>query len=352
MSRPRTRMADIAALAGVSTATVSRVVSGTGQVSEDTRHKVLVALDSLGYERPTVERSGNSSTIAVITPELVNPIFALYAHSMQTEITHAGSLPLICTQTPGGTTEEQYVRSLLDHGVAGIVFVSGRHADYRADISRYDSLAASGVPFVTVNGARTEVPAPDFSTGDAMGIEAAVHHLVQLGHRRIALLGGHTHIVPAARKSEAFRQVMERELGDTDPLVTETFYTYEAAASAARELVEAGTTAIVAGSDLQALGAARTIHAMGLRVPEDVSLVGFDDSMLMGHLDPPLTTVRQPVQAITTAAVRALTSMEPGSRQEHQAYVYTPDLVVRGSTGQAPDRAASDPRPRASHTPA
>jgi len=107
----------------------------------------------------------------------------------------------------------------------------------------------------------------------------------------------------------------------------------------------------VAGSDLQALGAARTIHTMGLRVPEDVSLVGFDDSMLMGHLDPPLTTVRQPVQSITTAAVRALTSMEPGSPQEHQAYVYTPDLVVRGSTGQAPDRAGSDPAPRAARTP-
>lgn len=335
MTKHRIRMTDIAEHAGVSTATVSRVVNDTGPVSEETRHKVLVAIDSLGYERPSTERSSTSGpVIGVITPELTNPVFATFAHTMQSEISRSGAVPVICSQTPGGTSEETYTEMLLGRGVAGIVFISGRHADYRSDISRYLRLIERGTPFVTVNGAREEIAAPDFSTEDAIGIQAAVHHLRSLGHRRIALLGGQTHIVPAARKAEAFKAVMAHELPEEDPVVVETFYTYEAAASATRALVERDVTAIVAGSDLQALGAIRTIRSMGLEVPGDVSVVGFDDSMLMAHLDPPLTTIHQPVQAITTAAVQTLLSSIDDGVRRTGAFVYTPDLVVRDSTGQ------------------
>lgn len=335
MAKQRTRMTDIAAHAGVSTATVSRVVNGTGPVSDETRHRVLVAIDTLGYERPVSESSGSTPLIGVITPELVNPIFAMFAHSMQAEISRSGGIPLICSQTPGGTSEDDYVEMLVARGAAGIVFVSGRHADYRADISRYTRLAERGLPFVTVNGAREEIAAPDFSTGDGLGIRVAVHHLHELGHTRIALLGGQTHIVPAARKVDAFRAVMAEEFGVGDPIVVETFYTYEAAASATRALVERGVTAIVTGSDLQALGVIRTLHSTGLAVPDDVSVIGFDDSMLMAHLEPPLTTIRQPVSAITTAAVQALTSSIRDGERRTGAFVYTPDLIVRGSTGHA-----------------
>lgn len=336
MTKQRTRMADIAAHAGVSTATVSRVVNGTGPVSEETRHRVLVAIDSYGYERPAGESSSTGApVIGVITPELTNPIFATFAHTLQSEISRSGAVPLICSQTPGGTSEETYTEALLSRGAAGIIFVSGRHADYRSDISRYLRLIERGFPFVTVNGAREEIAAQDFSTGDGLGIQTAVRHLHSLGHTRIALLGGHTHIVPAARKADAFRAVMAQEHLDDDPPVIETFYTYEAAAAATADLVGSGVTAIVAGSDLQALGAIRTIHALGLSVPDDLSVIGFDDSVLMAHLDPPLTTIRQPVSAITTAAVQALLASISDGTHRSGAFVYTPDLVVRGSTGPA-----------------
>ena len=115
--------------------------------------------------------------------------------------------------------------------MSGLIFVSGRHADLLADLGPYFNVTQHSIPFVTINGARPEIPAPDFSTDDALGIRAAVTHLHELGHTRIALLGGRTHIVPALRKAEAFTQIMGELIGDHAPIIEETFYTYEAAAA-------------------------------------------------------------------------------------------------------------------------
>lgn len=337
MTKNRTSMADIAAHAGVSTATVSRVFNGVGQVSDETRRKVLTAIDELGYDRPTPERTPDTPTIGVIVPELTNPIFAAFAHHLQEEVARAGGIAMIRSQTPGATSEFDHLSSLLEHRVSGLIFVSGRHADLLADLGPYHEVVAHSIPLVTINGARAEIPAPDFSTGDALGIRAAVTHLHELGHSRIALLTGRTHVVPALRKAEAFTQVMEELVGDRSPIIEETFYTYEAAAAHTNGLIERGVTAIVTGSDLQALGAIRTITSLGLSVPKDVSVIGFDDSFLMSHLRPGLTTVHQPVSAIVAAAVRSLFEAlaTPDYTPEHADYVFSADLVVRATTARA-----------------
>ena len=322
MTKNRTSMADIAVHAGVSTATVSRVFNGVGQVSDETRRKVLTAIDELGYDRPAPERTPDTPTIGVIVPELTNPIFAAFAHHLQEEVARAGGIAMIRSQTPGATSEFDHLSSLLEHRVSGLIFVSGRHADLLADLGPYHEVVARSIPLATINGARAEIPAPDFSTDDTLGIRAAVTHLHELGHSRIALLTGRTHIVPALRKAEAFTQVMEELVGDRSPIIEETFYTYEAAAAHTNGLIERGVTAIVTGSDLQALGAIRTITSLGLSVPEDISVIGFDDSFLMSHLSPGLTTVHQPVPAIVAAAVRNLFEAlaTPDYTPEHADY--------------------------------
>ena len=337
MTKNRTSMADIAVHAGVSTATVSRVFNGVGQVSDETRRKVLTAIDELGYDRPAPERTPDTPTIGVIVPELTNPIFAAFAHHLQEEVARAGGIAMIRSQTPGATSEFDHLSSLLEHRVSGLIFVSGRHADLLADLGPYHEVVARSIPLVTINGARAEIPAPDFSTDDTLGIRAAVTHLHELGHSRIALLTGRTHIVPALRKAEAFTQVMEELVGDRSPIIEETFYTYEAAAAHTNGLIERGATAIVTGSDLQALGAIRTITSLGLSVPEDISVIGFDDSFLMSHLSPGLTTVHQPVPAIVAAAVRNLFEAlaTPDYTPKHADYVFSPDLVVRATTARA-----------------
>ena len=205
MSKQRTRMTDIAARAQVSTATVSRVFNGVGQVSEATRAKVLTAIDELGYERPVLEPTSGVPNVGVILPELTNPIFAAFAHNLQNAIAASGGVAMLRSQTPGASSELDHLESLIAHDVDGIIFVSGRHADYLGDLNRYQDLTDRRIPFVTINGARPEIAAPDFSTGDAAGIRAAVGHLAQLGHRNIALLTGRSHAVPSARKLAAFR---------------------------------------------------------------------------------------------------------------------------------------------------
>src|SRR5215210_5588333 len=124
----RARLADIAAQAGVSEATVSRVLNGRPGVAEGTRQSVLTALDVLGYERPVRLRQHTAGLVGLILPELDNPIFPAFAQAIETQLAHHGYTPVLCTQTPG-VHEDDYTQLLLERGVAGIIFVSGLHSD-------------------------------------------------------------------------------------------------------------------------------------------------------------------------------------------------------------------------------
>ena len=334
----RTRLTDLAEQAGVSTATVSRVLNGRPGVSSQARQAVLAALDVLGYERPEKLRMRSAGLVGLVVPELTNPVFPAFAQVVERTLSERGYTPLLCTQSPGGTTEDQYVELLLDHGVDGIVFVSGLHADTTASKERYQRLRGRGVPLVLVNGYAEGVDAATVSTDDASAMDQAFRHLLSLGHREIGLAVGPTRFVPARRKRDAFVELLGRHLDVADPdrHVVSTLFTVEGGQAAAAELIASGHTAIICGSDLMALGAVRAARSRGLRVPEDVSVVGFDDSPLVAFTDPPLTTVRQPVAAMGQAAVSALVAEISGTPAARTELLFHPELVVRGSTGSAP----------------
>lgn len=332
------RLADIAVQAGVSEATVSRVLNGKPGVSAATREAVLAALDILGYERPVRLRQRSAGLIGLITPELDNPIFPAFAQVIERALIQRSFTPVLCTQTPGGVTEDEFTELLLERGVSGIVFVSGLHADSAADPSRYVKLLDRGLPLVMINGYIGGVAAPFISTDDREATRLAVTHLAELGHEKIGLSVGHRRYVPVIRKIEGFGRYMRERLGvrDVSKLVEPTLFTVEGGHAAAVSLVERGCTAIICGSDMMALGAIRGVRAMGLNVPRDVSVVGFDDSPLIGFTDPPLTTVRQPVEAMGIAAVQALLDESDGVPAPGSELLFRPELVVRGSTGSGP----------------
>jgi alanine racemase len=144
--RTSIRLADIAVQAGVSEATVSRVLNDKPGVSPDTRQAVLTALDVLGYERPDRLRKRSAGLVGLVTPELENPIFPLFAQVIESALAQVGYTPVLCTQTPGGVTEDEYVEMLLDRAVAGIIFVSGLHADTTIDPDRYRKLIDRPLP--------------------------------------------------------------------------------------------------------------------------------------------------------------------------------------------------------------
>ncbi|WP_172384307.1 LacI family DNA-binding transcriptional regulator [Streptomyces sp. MNP-20] len=336
------RLVDIAAQAGVSEATVSRVLNGKPGVATATREAVLAALDVLGYERPVrLRRRGSAGLVGLITPELDNPIFPALAQVIGQALTRQGYTPVLATQTPGGSTEDELTEMLVDRGVAGIIYVSGLHADTTADTRRYAALAAKGVPHVLVNGFSPEVDAPFVSTDDRAAAQLAVRHLASLGHTRVGLAVGPRRFVPVVRKIEGFRLGMRERFGLTaeqsDALVEHSLYTLEGGQAAATALIARGCTGIVCASDMMALGAIRAARQQGLEVPRDISVVGFDDSPLIAFTDPPLTTVRQPVQAMGQAAVRTLLEEVGGTPAPHSEFVFMPELVVRGSTASGRD---------------
>jgi LacI family repressor for deo operon, udp, cdd, tsx, nupC, and nupG len=333
---PRARLADIAEQAGVSEATVSRVLNDRPGVSATTRDAVITALDVLGYERPIRLRSG-PGLVGLIVPELENPIFPAYAQVMETLLAQHGFTPVLCTQTPGGVDEDEYVELLLDRGVAGIIFVSGLHADATANHERYRDLTERGLPIVFVNGHAPQIDAPFLSDDDAYAMDLAVRHLASMGHRRIGLAVGPERFVPVIRKTAGFTKAMRTHVPDQDPteLIVHTLFSVEGGQAAAHHLLGRQVTAMVCGSDLMALGAIRTLRQRGLRVPDDVSVIGYDDSPLMAFTDPPLTTVRQSVGPMATAAVQALVDEINGTRAPRDEFLFRPELIVRASTGPA-----------------
>jgi len=194
------------------------------------------------------------------------------------------------------------------------------------------------VPIVLVNGYVEGIDAPFISNDDVASMDLSVGHLVQLGHRRIGLAVGPERYVPTIRKIAGFRNAMRSMLGmeQVENLIERAQFSVEGGAAAGGRLLERGATALVCGSDLMALGAVRAARQRGLRVPQDVSVVGYDDSTLIAFTDPPLTTVRQMVIGMGEAAVRALMDEIAGQPAPRAEYVFRPELVVRGSTGAAP----------------
>jgi DNA-binding LacI/PurR family transcriptional regulator len=324
------RLAEVAKKAGVSEATVSRVLNGRSGVSEATRAAVLTALDVLGYERPTKLRGERGRLVGLVLPELQNPIFPALAEVVTASLAQRGFTPALCARTIGGVSEADYVEMLLDHQVSGVVFAGGSYALADAEHDHYRQLADRRLPVVMVNGGVDDLGFPHVSTDDAVAVEQAYGHLRSLGHRRIGLVLGPEGHVPSHRKLSAMADA------EISVDVERTSFSMEGARVAAARLVEAGVTGLICASDVLALGSIRAARRLGRRVPDDVSVIGFDDSAFMTCTDPPLTTVRQPIEAMGQAAVDLLVRQIEGADVVGDELLFEPELVVRGSTAPAP----------------
>ncbi|MEU8240459.1 LacI family DNA-binding transcriptional regulator [Actinoplanes missouriensis] len=331
------RLAEVAKKAGVSEATVSRVLNGRSGVSEATRTSVLTALDVLGYERPTKLRGERARLVGLVLPELQNPIFPALAEVVTGSLAQRGFTPALCARTIGGVPESDYVEMLLDHQVSGVIFAGGSYALTDASHEHYRRLTDRGLPVVLVNAGVDELGFPRVSTDDAVAVEQAWGHLRSLGHERIGMVLGPEGHVPSSRKLGALLKVAGLE-GEGDAYVERSSFSMEGARVAATKLVERGVTGIICASDVLALGAIRAARRLGRAVPADVSVIGFDDSAFMTCTDPPLTTVRQPIETMGQAAVDILVSQIEEARVLSDELLFEPELVVRGSTGPAPIR--------------
>ena len=331
------KLADVAKQAGVSEATVSRVLNGKPGISDATRAAVLTALDVIGYERPTHLRVRRARMVGLIVPELQNPIFPALAEVVAGALAQRGFNAVLCTRT-GSMSEAEYVEMLLERQVSGMIFAGGQYAEADAPHDHYRRLLQLRLPVVLVNAAAEHLDFPRVSTDDAVAMEQAYGHLAALGHERLGLILGPPDHVPSARKLAAFQAVSAGANGGPLPaeFVERTMFSIEGGHAAAGRLIARGVTGIICGSDPLALGAIRAARRAGLSVPADLSVIGYDDSALMSCTDPPLTTVRQPIEAIGRAAVEMLAGQIEGSSVSADELFFEPEVVARGSTAYAP----------------
>jgi DNA-binding LacI/PurR family transcriptional regulator len=324
---------DVAERAGVSVATASRVASGSATVRPATRHRVERAMRDLLYVPPgRVEPAG---AIGLFVPEFANPVFAALAQAMETHAAGDGLATILCNTHGSAQRELEYVRMLLERRVEGMAFISAEITDVRGRHSHYARLLQRGARLVFVNGGSDELEVTSVGVDERAAGRIATEHLVGLGHERIGFVAGAPYALPTREKSLGRLDAL-RAAGLDDGLVAHADFGVDGGREALRALLRKGPaerpTAVMCSSDLMAIGALQEATRHGLRVPDDLSVVGFDGIDATSWTQPPLTTVEQPIDEIARTAVAALRAQMERPDERQPSYVFRPRLRVRGST--------------------
>jgi LacI family transcriptional regulator len=327
----RRTLAHVAAEAGVSVPTVSKVLNDRPDVGEPTRRLVQEAIARTGYApRAAAKRRQRAGLVDVVVHSMKSP-WVLEVLAGAEEAARLAGVGLVVTAAPD-PTHDAWVRTVTSRRSDGVVLVV---TDISADM--LSTLRAKDVPVVVVD--RTGNTAPGLASIGAAnwsGALSATEHLISLGHRRIGMISGHPRLACSAERIDGFHAALRRAgLPVDDSLVLHGDFFPEGGRAGAKQLLDLADppTAIFAGSDLQALGVYEEASRRGLRVPDDLSVVGFDDLSLARYVTPPLTTVRQPHSEMAAEAVRLVLSMSRGDQPPPPTRVeLSTNLVVRAST--------------------
>ncbi|MCG7593246.1 LacI family DNA-binding transcriptional regulator [Mycobacterium sp. PSTR-4-N] len=345
----RVTIDDVARLAEVHKATVSRALNAQtrGQVNAETLKRVTRAARQLGYVPNAMARGlriSRSMTIGVIIPDLMNPIFPPMIRGMERVLQAQGYTVLIANTDSHDDVESSVFDSLLQRRVDGFILATGRLDDQPV----VEEAAAADVPVVLVNRGSGLGGYPLVSADNAAGIDLAVAHLVDLGHRHIVHAAGPANFSTTRSRAEAF-EVAATRAGVAHDTVYAAALSIDAGVEVADQLLKRATpfpTALVAGNDLVALGLIRRLRAEGLACPDDVSVVGFNDMPFAEDFWPPLTTVHTPLWEIGAEAARLLLRGIDTGEQDAVTLTLPVSLMVRGSTAAARDEEPNQPPKR------
>lgn len=333
---------DVAAAAGVSTATVSRVMNNRPVVAEATRQRVLDAVARLNFRPSSLGRNlatRRTGTLGLVIADITNPFYPEIVRAVEQTAAAHGMSVLLYDTAEDSNREAQALRLLSEQHVDGIIICASRLPE-----ERIEALARGETPLVLINRAPTPRSTGSVDVDQEEGVHAAVRHLVTLGHRRIAYIGGPAASQVQQRRLAAFRTVCaELEIAVPKGYILMATPTVAGGKEAARQLLEgrgrnARPTAILAYNDLAAIGAITAAQDTGIVVPDDLSIVGHDDIPLAALLRPALTTVRQPMRALGEQAVQMLYKRLQARATPAHAPTITrlaPTLIVRDSTASA-----------------
>lgn len=318
---------DVAAAAGVAASTVSRAFSRPGRVNAETAARVFAAADELGYRSASLGglRRTRTRTLAVVVTDITNPFYAEIIRGAHEAAGELGYTILLSHTEEDAQLEREWTERELD-AVEGVLLTSSRMSDSAI------RMMAKQKPLIVLNRALPEVPS--LLVDNPRGARRALEHLGELGHGSITYVAGPETSWTDGMRWRALREgaheldLKVRRVGPGNPPTLQT------GALLADEVVRQDSTAVVAYNDVLAIGLIRGLRRLGVKVPDDLSIVGFDNTILAQIVDPPLTTVAAPLHALGTTGVRTLVAMSRGAAPSREPRVLPVRLVVRGSTGQ------------------
>ncbi|HEX4033381.1 MAG TPA: LacI family DNA-binding transcriptional regulator [Solirubrobacteraceae bacterium] len=326
-----TTLRDVARRVGIHPATVSRALNENTRhlVNAETALRVAEVAREMGYRPNSIARSlktSRSMTIGVVLPDLTNPLFPPMVRGIEDALSPAGFTALIANTDNDPARARSVVQTLRLRQVDGWI---------SAVATRDDMFEEHGTPLVLLNR-QDEVGTPAVVGDDRDGIVQAIAHLVELGHSRIACVAGPQSISTGSNRYSAYLEAMDAHRLAVDPALVRfaDSWSERAGAAATRELLDGGGefTAVLAGNDMTALGCYETLTERGLGVPDNVSVVGFNDMHFADRFDPPLTTVRIPHHEMGLRAAELLLARIAGGEEEPSHVVLPAKLVVRRST--------------------
>jgi LacI family xylobiose transport system transcriptional regulator len=336
--RNGTTLAVIAREAGVSAPTVSKVINGRSDVAPATRRRVEAVIRRHGYRRP-------------VRPSRRAPLLELIFHELETEwaleivrgverVAGRHQLAVVLTEMQGRHRPGRgWIEGALARRPTGVIAVFSDLGE-----AMREQLRTRGIPFVVVDPAGEPVhDTPSIGATNWNGGLAATRHLLGLGHRRIAVIGGPADVLCSRARVDGFRAAMDAAGAPVDPsLVSHGAFAVDEGVAAGRRLLARPDrpTAIITGNDLQALGVYQAAREARLHIPEDLSVVGFDDLPIARWVSPPLTTVRQPLVEMAEAAAELVLGLARGEEPAQTRVELATELVVRESTTPPPARAS------------
>ena len=326
---------DVAEHARVSVTTVSHVINGTRFVSDGAKERVQAAIAALNYVPSAVARSLKSNrthTVGMMIPNNSNPYFAEIIRGIEDACFAAGFNVILCNSDDDPHKQGAYVRVLSEKQVDGLIVLSSG-----GDPELIDTLRTANMPQVVVDREIDDLSADLVEVNHEAGGRVATEHLLGLGHTRIACIAGPAGISSARQRVQGYRWALEAAgVPFNERLVTSGTFTAEGGHAAMRALLQLKDrpTAVFASNDLMAIGAICAAAQAGLNVPQNLSVIGFDDIALAAYSNPPLTTVSQPKQQTGELAARLLMQRIADPKRPLQREILQPAMCLRQSTGR------------------
>ncbi|MCG8385439.1 MAG: LacI family transcriptional regulator [Cytophagales bacterium] len=334
---------DIAERAGVSPATVSRVITGKARVREDKAERVREAMEALAYRPNLMARNlqtRESKTLGVILPDISNPFFSEFYLELEREALTRGYTMFLCNTMNNsfqelGDVESLYLRSLVERRVDGIVFMGGRINTTKPDKAHAQEMIdiADQVPLVMVNGRMPGMDGYLVKTDERAGIIAMIEYQIAQGHKELALLGGFSGMVPADLKIRAFKDVIKKhDLPLRNQWIIPSGFSVQAGEQAIATILKLGRrpSAVVCVNDYVAIGVLRGALEAGLAIPDDLSISGFDNISMTAHTYPALSTVSHDFPTLATKTVDTLLALKAGQAPAKKTELPM-QLVIRES---------------------